>query len=187
MHSDSTHPGSAIEAARHAVLAYRQPVPGDAPRLHALVAASPPLDLNSTYAYLLVGAHFADTSVVVERDGALAGFLSAYRKPSEPDVLFVWQVAVSASARGLGVGRRMLRHVLARPSCSGVGAVETTITPSNDASWRLFRALARELGAIVAPVATFDGHQVGGADHEEEQLIRIGPVRSRSSAWHGGT
>jgi L-2,4-diaminobutyric acid acetyltransferase len=184
MHHESTHPGVAVEAARHVAFALRPPAAEDAPRVHELVADSPPLDLNSTYAYLLIGLHFADTSVVAEREEQIAGFVSAYLKPSAPDVLFVWQVAVAASARGLGLGRHMLRHVLARPACAGVRAIETTITPSNNASWRLFTAFARDLRANVSPVGVFTSRDVGGTDHEEERLIRIGPV---SSVQHGGT
>jgi L-2,4-diaminobutyric acid acetyltransferase len=155
---------------------FRRPTRLDASRMHALVRASPPLDENSTYAYLLVCTHFSDTSVVAELDDRLLGFVSAYLEPAAPGVVFIWQVAVAPSARGLGVGRRLLREVLARPSCAHARFLETTITPSNDASWRLFRALARELGTRCESVATFSGAEVGGEAHEDEQLLRIGPL-----------
>jgi L-2,4-diaminobutyric acid acetyltransferase len=155
---------------------YRRPTRLDAARVHALVRASPPLDVNSAYAYLLVCTHFSETSVVAEQNDRLLGFVSAYLEPANPGVVFIWQVAVAPRARGLGVGRRLLREVLARPSCAHARFLETTITPSNDASWRLFRALAREYDARCEPVATFSGAEVGGDDHEDEQLLRIGPL-----------
>ena len=40
------------------------PAVGDAKAIHALVGSCPPLDLNSTYAYLLLCAHFAETCVI---------------------------------------------------------------------------------------------------------------------------
>jgi len=184
MDADSSTSGAAAGAANDLALHYRAPVPADAPSLHALVGSSPPLDPNSTYAYLLIGLHFAGTSVVAERDGEVVGLVTAYLDPSEPEVVFVWQVAVSTAARGLGLGKGMLRQMLARPACSGVRAIETTITPSNEASWRLFRGLARELGATVSDVDVFRGPDVGGTNHEEERLIRIAPV---SPVRHGDT
>lgn len=155
---------------------YRSPLREDAGPMQALVKASPPLDVNSTYAYLLICTHFPDTSVVATDGDRLLGFVSAYLEPSNPGVVFIWQVAVASSARGLGVAKRMLHEVLARPSCARVRYLETTITPSNDASWRLFRALARDWQARCLPVATFSGTELGGDDHEDEQLLRIGPL-----------
>lgn len=145
----------------------------------ALVRDSPPLDVNSTYAYLLVCTHFPETSVVAAAGDRLVGFVSAYPVPSRPDTLFVWQVAVAAAARGQGLGRRMLHDVLARPASAHVQYIETTITPSNDASWRLFRAVARDHGAATETIDHFRGAEVGGATHEDEQLLRIGPLARR--------
>ncbi len=156
-------------------VSFRPPRPPDGRHVSALVRACPPLDVNSTYAYLLVCSHFAGTSVVAERGGDLIGFVSAYRRPDDPEVIFVWQVAVAAAARGQGLASRMLDEILARPGCCGVRHLETTITPSNGPSWRLFRALARGRGARCDRAAGFDREALGG-DHEDEQLVRIGPL-----------
>ena len=142
----------------------------------ALVRESPPLDVNSAYAYQLVCTHFADTSVVAEDDGRLVGMVSAYLVPVRHDTVFVWQVAVAAAARGHGLAGRMLHELVARPACAHVRFLETTITPSNAPSWQLFRSLARKYRADLHTVDTFRGVEVGGADHEDEQLLRIGPL-----------
>ena len=163
---------------------YRCPTGCDASGVQGIVRASPPLDVNSTYAYWLVCTHFAGTSIVAERDGILVGFVSAYLDPRRPDVVFVWQVAVAESARGLGVGRGMLHQLLARPSCEGARYLETTVGPSNAASRRLFRALARDCDAPIETVATVDKTTFGGDPHEDEQLLRIGPIAGRRQ---GGT
>ena len=66
--------------------------------------ASSPSARRSTstlYAYLLLAEHFSDTCVLAESAGGrIDGFISAYVLPDRPDVLFVWQVAVHARARG---------------------------------------------------------------------------------------
>ena len=160
-------------------VAYRSPHQSDAVPIHTLVKASPPLDVNSTYAYALIAAHFADTSVVAEHEGRLAGFVSAYLKPAGPAVLFVWQVAVDATARGGGIGTGMLRWLLNRPACRHVRHLETTITPSNESSWRLFRGLSDRLHAPYDVSPHFFSTELGCA-HEPEHLFRIGPFPPRA-------
>ncbi len=154
---------------------YRKPSPGEGNHLHALVGNCPPLDVNSTYAYMILCAHFADTCVVAEKQGRQVGFASAYLKPADPNVLFVWQVAVHPHARGCGVGSRMLLELLARPCCSHLTAIETTIGPDNRASWALFESLAEKLGATTYREMFFREEDFGEPGHEAELLLRIGP------------
>lgn len=153
----------------------RVPEPHDAAAIHRLIAECPPLDLNSLYAYLLLSEHFRDTCVFArDADGAL-GFLSAYRPPRREDVLFVWQVAVHARARGKGLGRRMLNALLCRPHLQSITHIETTVSPDNRASRAMFAGLARELGASLAERPFFDRHLFAGHGHDDEPLLRIGP------------
>jgi L-2,4-diaminobutyric acid acetyltransferase len=147
----------------------------DGAAIHRLVASCEPLDLNSTYAYLLLCRHFADTCVRAEDKGQTVGFVSAYRPPGREDVIFVWQVAVSAELRGQGLARRMLRELLSRPALAGCSYLETTVSPSNEPSLKLFHRLAREMGAPVARQAMFEEADFGDERHESETLIRIGP------------
>lgn len=154
---------------------YRAPRLADAAQVHALVDACRPLDLNSVYAYMLLCTHFADTCAVAEQDGRPVGFVSGYLEPSTSGVLFIWQVAVSPAVRGRGVATRLLEDVLNRAACRHVHYLETTITPSNAASWSLFRAVARGRRANVHHSTLFRSEDFGTDDHEEEQLVRIGP------------
>ena len=161
----------------------RPPTADDGYAVHQLIAACPPLDPNSVYCNLLQCSHFADTSVAVELDGGLAGFISGYIPPRQPDTLFIWQVAVSGRARGLGLGKRMLRHLLERPACSQVCYLDTTVTADNAASWGMFRSLARDLGADCRDAPHFERERHFGGDHDDEYLLRIGPfpVQAASS------
>jgi len=141
----------------------------------SLVGASGVLDVNSPYAYLLVCSHFAATSVVAEREGALAGFVAAYACPERRDTVFVWQVGVAASARGCGLATRMLDRVV---RCDPrFRYLEATITDSNHASWALFRGFARRRGAACREAEGFAATLFPpGLAHEAEVLVRIGPL-----------
>ncbi|VCU69096.1 L-2,4-diaminobutyric acid acetyltransferase [Pigmentiphaga humi] len=148
----------------------------DAAGIQRLIQASPPLDVNSTYAYLLLCRHFRDTCVVATRQGQLAGFVSAYFPPTQSNVLFIWQVAVHPDARGCRLGQRMLEHLLARPLTQSVASLETTVSPSNQPSRRMFAALARARGAACVEESMFPPELFGQADHEDERLLRIAPL-----------
>ena len=117
---------------------FREPVDTDGAAVWELIRDSKPLDENSMYCNLIQCDHFAETCVVAELDDEIVGWISAYIKPSEPETVFVWQVAVSEKARGMGVGSRMLAELLGREACRDVTTLQTTITRSNKASWALF-------------------------------------------------
>lgn len=154
----------------------RRPTAADGPALHSLVAACPPLDLNSAYAYLLICQDFASTSIVATApDGSLAGAVTGYRPPHRPDALFIWQVAVHPDWRGCRLARRMLDAILDRECNQDAIWLETTVSPDNTASRALFASLARSRGLGHAEAPLF-GEDLLGPDHEPEWLHRIGPM-----------
>jgi len=160
---------------------FRKPVSTDGSDVYALVERCKPLDVNSMYCNLLQCSHFADTSIVAERDGQMAGFISGYRLPQQPDVLFVWQVAVDASTRGQGLASQMLLQLLARLG-DEVQYLHTTITSDNQASWKTFQRLAATLDAALKDSVMFDRKQHFAGAHDSEHLVSIGPFTSTSSS-----
>ncbi len=175
--SDDTH-SCAVGAAAISVPRFRAPVAGDATPMWRLAVDTGALDVNSPYAYLLVCTHFASTSVVAEDPETqdLAGFVAAYRLPDDLDVLFVWQIGVSAQRRGAGLGGRLLRALLAQPGNRGVRWVEATVTPSNHASERLFHSFARSLAAACVVTGSYPAELFPDGNHEPEVLYRVGPL-----------
>jgi L-2,4-diaminobutyric acid acetyltransferase len=170
---------SALSDPQRVAIRLRRPTAADAAGVRALVEACPPLDVNSTYAYLLVCTHFSATSVVAEADGGLVGFVSSYLKPEDASVLFIWQVAVDARMRGHGLAGRLLDEALRRPACAGIRSLEATISPSNAASWAVFRAFASRHAAACDETPCFEPHHFAIDDdqgHEAERLVRIGPI-----------
>jgi L-2,4-diaminobutyric acid acetyltransferase len=140
-----------------------------------LVRESRVLDVNSSYAYVLFLDHFGDTSVVAEHGGEPVGFVTGFRPPRRPEVIFVWQVAVAASMRGHGLARGMLDRLVGLDGCCGVRYLETTVTPTNAPSRALFASFARSLGADHAISPYFGEELFPEAGHEAEELHRIGP------------
>ncbi|TQS74086.1 diaminobutyrate acetyltransferase [Rhodobacteraceae bacterium] len=154
-------------------LTFRKPNAEDGSAIWELVKTCKPLDENSMYCNLLQCDHFRDTCVMVERDGAPIGWVSGYITPSDPDAFFVWQVAVSPDARGLGLGKRMLKHLISRSEADECTQIKTTITKSNEASWALFRSFARSVGGDLTSEAHFtkDDHFDGHAATEHMVTI----------------
>ena len=172
------------DTAKSNVVTLRQPVKQDGHEIHQLIKQCPPLDLNSVYTYLLLCEHFSQTSVVADVDGYIGGFVSAYLRPDCPDVLFVWQVAVHEKARGMGLGQHMLQSLLKRPSARAVRYLETTVGPDNVPSRRMFQALAADCGAQVNESALFDSELFGSEGHDDERLLRIGPITPKIIEEH---
>lgn len=133
------------------------------------------------YCNLLQCSHFSSTSILAESEGDLCGFISGYYLPDQPDVLFVWQVAVAPECRGQGLAIRMLRALTERLR-NEVHFVHTSITDTNRASWKTFRRLARELEAPLSTRVMFarDTHFEG--EHDTETLVCIGPFNLTDTA-----
>lgn len=154
----------------------RHPTSEDGYAVNQLVAANPPLDPNSIYCNLLQCSHFADTAVAAFKDGNMVGFVSGYVPPNAPHVLFVWQIVVDKAGRGLGLAKKLVKEQLASPACKEVTHIHTTITPDNDASWGLFRSLAKDLGAELNSGVYFEKDKHFGGVHDDEHLLEIGPI-----------
>lgn len=161
---------------QHPIL-IRPPVLNDGIAVHNLIRQSAFLDDNSLYCYLLVCTHFSATSVVATVGDDLAGVVTAYIPPGQPDTLFVWQVAVDTACQGSGLASRMLNDVLDRDSTRNIQYLETTVTADNRASRAMFMSLARRFHAGVGESVIFDREKHFLNLHDAEHLLRIGPLK----------
>ncbi|MGG1876135.1 MULTISPECIES: diaminobutyrate acetyltransferase [Paenibacillus] len=155
---------------------YRKPSAEDGSRIWKLVQDTGSLDLNSPYCYMLLGHYFNDTCLVAEDRGRMIGFISGFRPPRNPETLFVWQIAVARSHRRRGIAKAMLTELLAQDGCRGVRFIETTVSPSNIASRRLFLGFAEEK-SIPSTVTVGYGADMFPEEtpHDDEPLFVIGP------------
>ncbi|WP_033420426.1 diaminobutyrate acetyltransferase [Nesterenkonia alba] len=157
----------------------RAPTVADGADLWRLAAGTGVLDTNTPYAYLLWARDFSASSVLAEVEGEPAGFISGYLKPSDPQTLFIWQVAVDSRFRGRGLAKKMLFELVGR---SQAARLETTITADNEASIALFTALAREHGTEIRrqPLFTpdlFPTQEETGESHAAEDLYIVEPLQ----------
>ncbi|KUN04067.1 L-2,4-diaminobutyric acid acetyltransferase [Streptomyces yokosukanensis] len=155
-----------------------QPAVTDGAALWRLAKESKTLDLNSSYSYLLWCRDFAGTSAVARGEGGEpVGFVTGYVRPERPRTLLVWQVAVDSAHRGLGIAAALLDGLTARLTAEhGVTDVETTITPGNTASERLFASFAARHGARLEREVLFPAELFPEGAHDPEVLYRIGPL-----------
>lgn len=163
---------------RSRTILIRPPYGADGADVHDLVAACPPLDQNSLYANLLQCSHFSKTCALARLDDSIVGWMSGYVLPDEPDVYFLWQVAVRETARGEGLPKRLIADILKRPACAGIRHLKTTITPNNAASWGLFQSVANWLDAPLREQPFFERDAHFKGRHETEMLVTIGPFET---------
>jgi len=157
----------------------RTPETADGRAMHAIARRSEALEENTLYAYLLLATHFRDTCLVAEMDGEVVGYVAAYRPPTTPEAVFVWQVGVDAKARRRGLAKRMLIELFRIPGCRDATHLESTVTPSNAASRGLFESAAEALGAKHEWSEGFTTGDFGGEAHEPEDRFRAGPIGER--------
>ncbi|MCJ0869724.1 diaminobutyrate acetyltransferase [Streptomyces sp. AP-93] len=155
-----------------------RPRPGDGRHLWRLARDSRTLDLNSAYSYLLWCRDFAGTSAVArDSSGRAVGFVSGYLRPDSPGTLLVWQIAVDESVRGLGIAGALLDGLSARVAAEhGLNFLETTISPGNLASERLFASYAARHGATLTREVLFTAEEFPDRGYAPEVLHRIGPL-----------
>jgi L-2,4-diaminobutyric acid acetyltransferase len=148
---------------------------GDGAAIWSLVKRTGILDLNSSYAYVMVCDFFGATCVVAEEGDAVVGFVTGFVEPDAPARVFLWQVGVAPEVQRCGLGRRLVDAFVRTPGAQHTRFLETTIAPSNEPSKALFHAFARRHRAAVErfeqyPAALFPN------GHEAEELYRIGPL-----------
>ncbi|PRX96201.1 GNAT family N-acetyltransferase [Allonocardiopsis opalescens] len=98
--------------------------------------------------------HFAATSLVAERDGALAAFLIGFHSPSAADTAYVHFAAVRPDERGNGIAAELYERFTAAAAAAGRTVVRAVTSPGNARSIAFHSALGF---SVSAPVPDYDG------------------------------
>lgn len=179
---DPKQTGTLSSAQKKTRVHIRTPHKRDGADVWNLIESLKVLDTNSLYCNLLQCTHFSSTCAIAEMEGPemdrqCVGWISAYRPPAEPDVLFVWQVAVSPAVRGRGIGKRLIQELLERDSCRDVRRIQATITSDKKASWALFHSIAEQLDTPLQRKAHFERETHFDGEYPTEHLVTIGPFK----------
>lgn len=161
-------------------LSIRNTKADDGKRIWRLAVDSGRLDVNSSYCYIMLCDYFSDTCFVAEIDGEAAGFVTSFIHPSNPELLFVWQMAVAEEHRGQGIAELLLHHLMESESCKKVRYLETTVSPGNSASRRVLSKLSERIGTSMVISKGYTSVLFPEGKHEEEPLIRLGPLQKTS-------
>lgn len=144
-----------------------------------IVKESGVLDVNSSYSYLMWSKFFNKTSIIAQsEEGDVIGFVSGFLKPESPDTLFVWQVAVDTSHRGLGLATKLIGQLLNQLQGEDVNYLEATVTPTNIPSSNLFKGIAKKSKTNCTIFECFSEDQFPDPSHEAELTYRIGPLNN---------
>ncbi len=138
-----------------------------------LTANRPYVGLNSRYTYFLLAKDFSDTCVVTEHKGKIVAFSSGYISPVKTDTFFCWEAVVHKDYRGNNLQKIMLLHQIIM---TRVKYFEGTVNPSNEASKKSFRELAKLLETKCEESILFSEDDFENDGHEPEILFRIGPI-----------
>jgi L-2,4-diaminobutyric acid acetyltransferase len=155
---------------------FKEPSLSDVSTVFELVKNSGALEVNTEYSYLLIAKHFSQTSAICTENGDVVGYMSGYRLPENPAVLFVWQIAVDSNYRGRGIAKRLILDVLNRPQNREVSYVQATVADSNNASAALFKSLATQLECDFSSAEYFKAEHFSEC-HEAEPLLSVGPFQ----------
>lgn len=159
----------------------RHPTKEDGTKIWELIQDVGVLDLNTCYAYLMMADYFSNRCIVAENsNGDIVGFVTGFIPPKKPDTLFVWQVGCHPSTRGCGLATKMIMDLLSRKA-DQLKYIETTVSPSNVPSRKLFEGLARKLET---ELRVEEGYKkdLFPESHEPEPLLIIGPFSLEKSS-----
>lgn len=124
--------------------------------------------------------HFADTGVVAEEGGAIAGFLLGFVSSACPGEAYVHLVGVAPAWRGSGLGRDLYEGFFAIVGARGCEVVRAITSPVNRESI----AFHRSLGFALEPSERhIDGVPVhaGRAVNGEDRVLFVRRLDSTAS------
>ena len=119
----------------------------DAELLLCLARSCPPLDVHTPYTYWVICHLYHATTIVLEEDRQAIGYVMAVPRGR---TLFVWQVGILETHRGLGLSA-MLFDALAESASGNYTSLELTIAPENVASFGALSGWCRRNNLVVLP------------------------------------
>jgi len=121
----------------------------------------PPLEYYQEHVFKILIRNFQNTCFVVELNGHIVGWQVGFVSQVDKSKYFLWQIGVSQSAQGRGIGKKLLKTVEDEVRNIGCKAIELTIDPENVPSQKLFESLGySNVNSKIGETVTLNGQTV---------------------------
>ncbi len=119
----------------------RKVVQDDFLKVHQFTAGCPPMENYPEHVYKIILRYFGDYCFIAEEKGQIMGFAMGIVPQSFPGTYFLWQIGVTPSHQGQGIGGKLVREVENELKKLGFKRIEITIDPVNLPSQKLFEKM----------------------------------------------
>lgn len=98
------------------------------------------------YQYWMISKYHSKTSFVYLEDGKVLGFLGCIQS-IEMNSVFIWQICVDKSCRGMGIAARLLKDLVEMMKENDINRIDLTISKENEVSKKLFESFADSISS----------------------------------------
>jgi phosphoribosylamine--glycine ligase len=107
--------------------------------VYEFVSGCPPLENYAEHVYKILLRYCGNSCFIAEMRNRIVGFvLGLISQTHSQRTYFLWQIGVSPSMQGTGLGKRLLKEVEKQVTKLGCQRIELTIDPENIPSQKLF-------------------------------------------------
>lgn len=146
----------------------------DAPAIYRLVKECAAVDSNSLYMYAMWLKEFDGYNLVVENEGQIVAFVTAFSKPSQPERLFVWQLVARPRHGVPNLGVRLMSRLVDKARGQGMNAIEATISKQNRVILAVIRKVARLTGGTLSESLYLSKQWLSVDEpHDDEHLVTL--------------
>jgi L-2,4-diaminobutyric acid acetyltransferase len=136
---------------------------GDFLAVHRFVSGCKPLEPYQEHFYKIMLRYAGNTCLILEdcdEKGQIAGFVMGFiSQRHTPSTYFLWQIGISSSVQGRGLGKELVREIEKRMTKMGCRRIELTIDPENHPSRKLFERMGyQNISPKEGPVVTVAGN-----------------------------
>jgi phosphoribosylamine--glycine ligase len=132
----------AVNNMKQAELRIRRASQSDFLEVFDFVSACPPLESYPEHVYKILLRYFGNSCFVAEIRQRIVGFVLGFISQTHAaPTYFLWQIGVSPTMQGNGLGKQLMQAVEKGAAEIGAQRIELTIDPENAPSRKLFEAL----------------------------------------------
>ncbi|GFO95961.1 N-acetyltransferase GCN5 [groundwater metagenome] len=109
--------------------------------VHKFTAGCPPMENYPEHVYKIILRYFGDYCFVAEENEHIIGFAMGIVPQSFPGTFFLWQIGITPSRQGQGIGGKLVREIENELKKLEFKRIEVTIDPVNLPSQKLFEKM----------------------------------------------